>query len=105
MSKVNNVEQKRVDLNKFAPLAGVKQLVDAVKDGFELDMQHTPQSRGNNIICFLVKSVPTVDADVFNDALGKLKDEGLVENDTPELKKPTTTKSSRSKTVKQVDGE
>lgn len=104
MSKVNNVEQKRVDLNKFAPLAGVKQLVDAVKDGFELNMQHTPRSRGNNIICFLVKSVPIL-PDVLNDSFCELKDDGLVEKDTPELKKPTTTKTARSKTVKQTDGE
>lgn len=98
MSKVNNVEQKRVDLNKFAPLAGVKQLVDAVKDGFELDMQHTPQSRGNNIICFLVKSVPT------ETAVEKVVEDKVevVEKETP---KTTTTKASRSKTVKQTDGE
>ena len=96
MSKVNNVEQKRVDLNKFAPLAGVKQLVDAVKDGFELDMQHTPQSRGNNIICFLVKSVPN--GKVVEDKA----EEVVVEKETP---KPTTTKTTRSKTVKQADGE
>lgn len=95
MSKVNNVEQKRVDLNKFAPLAGVKQLVDAVKDGFELDMQHTPQSRGNNIICFLVKSVPS------ETAVEKVE-EVVVEKETS---KPTTTKTTRSKTVKQADGE
>lgn len=95
MSKVNNVEQKRVDLNKFAPLAGVKQLVDAVKDGFELDMQHTPQSRGNNIICFLVKSVP-------NETVAVEDKVDLVEK---EALKPTTTKTPRSKTVKQVDGE
>lgn len=95
MSKVNNVEQKRVDLNKFAPLAGVKQLVDAVKDGFELDMQHTPQSRGNNIICFLIKSVP-------NEAVEDKVEEVVVEKETP---KPTTTKTARSKTVKQTDGE
>lgn len=93
MSKVNNVEQKRVDLNKFAPLAGVKQLVDAVKDGFELDMQHTPQSRGNNIICFLVKSVPN------ETVVEKVE---VVEKETS---KPTTTKTARSKTVKQADGE
>lgn len=93
MSKVNNVEQKRVDLNKFAPLAGVKQLVDAVKDGFELDMQHTPQSRGNNIICFLVKSVPN------ETVVEKVE---VLEKETPKL---STTKTARSKTVKQTDGE
>ena len=94
MSKVNNVEQKRVDLNKFAPLAGVKQLVDAVKDSFELDMQHTPQSRGNNIICFLVKSVPTETAA-----------EKVVEVEVAKETPKTTNKTTRSKTVKQSDGE
>lgn len=93
--KVNNVEAKRVDINKFSSISGVVQLVDAIKDGWELNMEHPPKSTGNNIIVQLVKSTP-VAVEVLKDETNKetQKVETQVVTDEPLVKTTTTRKTT-----------